>query len=100
MRPLTCPPTDERLFGRLQEKCFPSPIPAERIGGALPAVTKTAHQRIYAMVDSIPKGSVATYGQIASEAGLPGRARQVGRALRELPGGSLLTDTPTTEEIR
>lgn len=31
---------------------------------------------------------MATYGQIASEAGLPGRARMVGRVLRELPAGS------------
>ena len=48
-------------------------------------------QRIYATVDSIPRGNVATYGQVAREAFLPGRARLVGRALRELPKGSLLT---------
>lgn len=48
------------------------------------------YQRIYATVDSIPRGSVATYGQIAREAHLPGRARLVGKALRELPGGSKL----------
>lgn len=47
-------------------------------------------QRIYATVDSIPRGRVATYGQVAREAHLPGRARLVGRALRELPKGSLL----------
>ncbi len=47
-------------------------------------------QRIYATVDSIPRGCVATYGQVAREAFLPGRARLVGRALRELPKGSLL----------
>jgi methylated-DNA-protein-cysteine methyltransferase-like protein len=40
------------------------------------------------MVDSVPPGNVATYGQIAREAGLPRRARLVGRALRELPAGS------------
>jgi methylated-DNA-protein-cysteine methyltransferase related protein len=48
------------------------------------------HQRILAMVDSIPRGKVATYGQIAREAGLPGRARQVGALLRDLPAGSAL----------
>lgn len=53
-------------------------------------VTRSTYQRIYAMVDSIPRGAVATYGQIAREAGLPGRARQVGRALSELPPGSRL----------
>ena len=47
-------------------------------------------QRIYASVDSIPRGCVATYGQVAREALLPGRARLVGRALRDLPQGSKL----------
>lgn len=32
---------------------------------------------------SIPRGSVASYGEIAQRAGLPGRARLVGRVLRE-----------------
>lgn len=45
-------------------------------------------ERIYATVDAIPRGNVATYGQIASEAGLPRRARLVGRLLRDLPVGS------------
>lgn len=35
-------------------------------------------------MDSIPRGRVATYGQVAEEAGLPGRARLVGKTLREL----------------
>lgn len=47
-------------------------------------------QRVLATVDSIPKGSVASYGQIAREAGLPRHARLVGRVLRELPSGSKL----------
>ncbi|MFN0241865.1 MAG: MGMT family protein [Planctomycetota bacterium] len=46
--------------------------------------------RIHATVDSIPRGCVATYGQVAAEALLPRRARLVGRALRELPKGSTL----------
>jgi methylated-DNA-protein-cysteine methyltransferase-like protein len=44
--------------------------------------------RIYATVMAIPAGRVATYGQVADAAGLPGRARLVGRALRELPDDS------------
>lgn len=52
--------------------------------------TTDRQQRIYAIVDSVPKGRVATYGQIAREAGLGRGARQVGRALRELPRGSRL----------
>ncbi len=46
--------------------------------------------RILATVDAIPRGRVASYGQVAAEAGLPGRARLVGRVLRELPAGSRL----------
>lgn len=33
----------------------------------------------------IPKGSVATYGQVAEYAGMPRAARSVGRLLRTLP---------------
>ena len=47
-------------------------------------------QRIWATVDSIPHGRVATYGQVAEEAGLPGRARLVGRVLGQLPPGTEL----------
>jgi methylated-DNA-protein-cysteine methyltransferase-like protein len=36
----------------------------------------------------VPRGRVATYGQIAALAGLPGAARQVGYALAALPDGS------------
>jgi methylated-DNA-protein-cysteine methyltransferase-like protein len=46
--------------------------------------------RVVATVDSIPRGRVATYGQVAAEAELPGRARLVGRALAHLPAGSRL----------
>ena len=37
--------------------------------------------RIYAVVKRIPRGRVATYGQVAELADLPGCARQVGYAL-------------------
>ncbi len=47
-------------------------------------------QRFYALVDSVPRGQVATYGQIAREAGLPRHARHVGAALRRLPKGTEL----------
>ena len=43
------------------------------------------YERIYLVVAAIPPGRVATYGQVAELAGLPGRARLVGRALGELP---------------
>ena len=40
-----------------------------------------AYQRIYAVVRRIPRGRVATYGQVARLAGLPRHARLVGYAL-------------------
>jgi methylated-DNA-protein-cysteine methyltransferase-like protein len=36
-------------------------------------------------VQAIPRGRVASYGQVAELAGLPGRARLVGRVLSLLP---------------
>lgn len=47
-----------------------------------------SYQRIYATVRRIPAGRVATYGQVAALAGLPGRARQVGYALHSLAEGN------------
>jgi methylated-DNA-protein-cysteine methyltransferase-like protein len=44
--------------------------------------------RILAVVRRIPKGRVATYGQVATLAGYPGHARQVGYALHDLPDGA------------
>jgi methylated-DNA-protein-cysteine methyltransferase-like protein len=48
-------------------------------------VGSNSYQRIYAVVRRIPEGRVATYGQVASLAGLAGHARQVGYALHALP---------------
>ena len=42
-------------------------------------------ERIWLVVAAIPKGSVATYGQVADLAGMPRHARLVGRTLSELP---------------
>jgi len=44
--------------------------------------------RIYAAIRAIPHGRVATYGQIAALAGLPGQARLVGYALAALAADS------------
>ncbi|MCO4798570.1 MAG: MGMT family protein [Colwelliaceae bacterium] len=43
------------------------------------------HIRIWQTVQLIPRGFVATYGQIADLSGLPGRARLVGKALGKVP---------------
>lgn len=47
--------------------------------------------QIYDVVRQIPSGCVATYGEVAALAGLPGHARQVGYALSALPED---TDVP------
>ena len=44
-----------------------------------------SYQRIYRAARRIPRGRVATYGQIAELAGLAGHARQVGYAMHALP---------------
>ena len=42
-----------------------------------------AHEAILAAIRAVPRGQVAGYGMIAQRAGLPGRARLVGKVLRE-----------------
>lgn len=43
--------------------------------------------RIWDTIRDVPRGCVASYGQIAEIAGIPRGARQVGYALRHLPDG-------------
>ena len=66
---------------------------AELAGAPKPRPVARRHpsyERIYAVVKRIPAGRVATYGQIAALAGLPGHARQVGYALNKTPAGRAL----------
>lgn len=42
-------------------------------------------EKVYDIVQKIPAGSIATYGQIARMAGSPRAARQVGYAMRSAP---------------
>jgi methylated-DNA-protein-cysteine methyltransferase-like protein len=46
------------------------------------------YRAIYAVVSRIPRGRVATYGQVAALARLPRQARLVGYALNVLPADS------------
>ena len=48
----------------------------------------TRHEEIWEAVRKIPRGRVATYGQIATLAGMDGQPRLVGYALHALPKGS------------
>lgn len=45
----------------------------------------TKEQRIWQVCLTIPEGKVVSYGQLADLAGLPGRARLAGRAMRTAP---------------
>ncbi|MCG6990126.1 MAG: MGMT family protein [Gemmatimonadetes bacterium] len=45
----------------------------------------SVYSRYYQIVRRVPRGRVVTYGQVAYEAGLPGRARQVGYAMAACP---------------
>ena len=47
-------------------------------------------ERIWQVVSLIPRGKVATYGQVARLADLPGYARYVGYTMKTLPSGSKL----------
>lgn len=40
-------------------------------------------ERVRAVVAAIPAGQVCSYGEVAERAGIPGRARLVGRILAE-----------------
>ena len=51
---------------------------------------KTMYERIYDAVLTIPKGRVATYGQIAAMAGNGGAARVVGNALHVNPAPGII----------
>ena len=48
-------------------------------------ITDSPSKRIYEAVKKIPRGRVATYGQIAALAGNPKMSRAVGNALHKNP---------------
>ncbi len=55
-------------------------------GLRLAAMRRVArYERIWDIVARIPRGRVATYGDVALSAGVTRGARQVGRAMRECP---------------
>ncbi|MGB3726111.1 MAG: MGMT family protein [Glaciecola sp.] len=47
--------------------------------------TEQLYTRIFDTIDAVPEGKVVSYGQIADLAGLPGRARMVGKSLGHVP---------------
>ena len=65
---------------------------SHRAAAAGPAVSpgRPEHAAIRRGVAAIPRGRVASYGEIATRAGLPRHARLVGRVLREAPAADAL----------
>jgi methylated-DNA-protein-cysteine methyltransferase-like protein len=65
-------------------------IASKDSGGEMMQATGTSHQALQAIwkaVRAIPRGQVSSYGTVAKRAGLPGRARLVGYALKIAPNG-------------
>lgn len=58
----------------------PSAAPPKR-------ATELAYERIWATIERIPRGCVATYGQVADVAGYVRRPRLTAQALRQVPDG-------------
>ncbi|MEK9711493.1 MAG: MGMT family protein [Thalassolituus sp.] len=50
----------------------------------------TAEERLWQALAAIPKGSLLTYGQLATASGFPGRARWAGQMLSRLPADTKL----------
>ena len=51
---------------------------------------QNARERVWQIVHQIPRGKVASYGQIAKLAGMPSHSRLVGRILSGLPRNTRL----------
>lgn len=66
---------------RAARKAAPTPLDATE-AAATAAHVGRLYGHIYAVVRQIPRGRVATYGQVAELAGMPGAARLVGTAMR------------------
>lgn len=69
------------------ELFLPQSSPQARAARSGAPEDNPAIQEIWHVVGAIPRGQVSTYGAVARAAGLPGRARLVGRALRLAPKG-------------
>ena len=58
----------------------------EKFAGEIP-ITPAFEQTVHKIVATIPRGKVATYGQIAEMAGAPGAAREVGHVMARVAAG-------------
>lgn len=53
-------------------------------------VTQSFRQKVYKVVQQIPKGKVLTYQDVAKLAGSPGASRAVGSAMKNNPNKSII----------
>ncbi len=74
----------ERWLGRLATQHDGAYAETAHVSAREPVDPGSRYERIYRVVRRIPRGRVATYGQVAELAGFPGQARSVGYALSAL----------------
>lgn len=66
------------------------PLRAQRKRTSFTAADNPDIHALWHVIAAVPRGQVTTYGAIARAAGLPGRARQAGYALKIAPEAMLL----------
>ncbi len=79
------------MTARSRPRLRPASAPArraKRVREAPIPATRGSYPRVYDVVMRIPRGRVATYGQVAALAGLPHAPRVAGYALHALPPGT------------
>jgi methylated-DNA-protein-cysteine methyltransferase-like protein len=64
---------------------MPASRPKQRKRVSSDVVAETPERSIYAVVKAIPRGFVATYGEVAELAGIPAGHRVVARAMQRCP---------------
>lgn len=70
---------------RASDRLF-RPLARRRLEDGAGSRDSRALEAIWQIVCAIPRGRASTYGAVARAAGLPGRARLTGLALRTAPG--------------
>jgi methylated-DNA-protein-cysteine methyltransferase-like protein len=78
------------MAGKMNRRDLLVPLQPRRTRPEVAAEDNPALQSIWDVVARIPRGRVSTYGDVARAAGLPGRARQAGYALKNMPAGAHL----------
>lgn len=74
-----------RIAKSIADMLLPLSAPRLRSRRPPPVAENPAIQVVWEVVGMIPRGKVSTYGAVARAAGLPGRARMAGRALKIAP---------------